>query len=111
MKINIQKIKNRLFGSKKNEQKDEHDISVSSDRDWIISLSIFTLAVILIFFGGIYLLFYEDIDWGGKASQEKIDSIKTINRSQLRDTLLYYENKGNNFNDMLSKHLHFIDPS
>jgi preprotein translocase subunit SecF len=105
MKINIQKLKSSLFGANKTSSK--YDINFS--RDWLLSIFVFAVILILIFVFGIYILF--NIDKNVDTEVELKSYIETINRSKLQNVLDEYSTKRDTFDKFISKRIKFIDPS
>lgn len=106
--FNLKKITEKFF---RNKSKASETGEINTRRDWNILLVFFAVAVVISIAFGSYV--YWKISKGSLfvASGVNESPIETINRSELKKTVDYYEEKSLSFEELKVKKPQYVDPS
>ena len=104
----LKKIAGKFFG---NRRKASEAKEINPRRDWNIILDFFALIVLVVIAFGSYM--YWRINSGSFfiTSGKNESSIETIDRSELKKIIRYYENKNQLFQEVKNKKPEVVDPS
>lgn len=104
----LKKIAGKFFG---NGYKPAEAVEINPRRDWNMILAVFVLVVFAIIAFGLYL--YGKINSGSFFTTSRGNElpVETIDRSELKRVIKYYEAKSQSFQELKDKKPEIIDPS
>lgn len=108
LSLTTKKIKDSLLSLL---DRDKENLAITANRDWVISLSVFFLLILISAGLGMYL--FSKINKGEifAASEEKVVIPQTITKENLWKSLFTYDEKKRVFEERVKTRPRIIDPS